>query len=120
MRVEAYRNLTNNSLSVRRAGKGGRVFTRPLHAVLSNVNFVVQPKGRERVLQERRKNVHAFVRGEFVLPHEVPLNVLNLEGDWHEARYNPYKAASFIDKETGQPVTEAEVAVVTTKGVFYR
>lgn len=116
MRVEAYRNLHNDSLSVRRVGKGGRVFTRPAMAHLTDVTFVVQPAGRERVLKEQKKNVHAFVRGEFV-PEPAPFDpTLN----WREARYNPYEADSFVDKETGAPVTSATVAFVTTTGVFYR
>lgn len=116
MRVEAYRNLHNNSLSVRRMGKGGKVFTRPAMACLTDVTFAVQPAGREKVLRERKKNVHAFVRGEFV-PEPAPFDP---SLPWREARYNPYESDQFIDKETGQPVTTAEVAFVTTSGVFYK
>lgn len=114
MRVETYRNLHNKSLSVRRVG--GRVFTRPQITFIRSPKFVVQPAGRAKVLAEKKKNVHAFVRGEFVAPERGARGWK----DWSKANYNPYKADTFIDVATGQPVTEATYAVVTTEGVFYK
>jgi hypothetical protein len=47
--------------------------------------------GREKVIRERKKNVHAFVIGEyqgaFVGPEE------------NKAYYNPYKTSTFIDQD---------------------
>jgi hypothetical protein len=123
--VEVYRNLNTGTLSVRRTGKGGKVFSRPLVAFVRDPKLVVQPAGRERVLKEKRKNVHAFVRGEHVRPADVPLELLRefhrrSSKLWRKAVYNPYDAPTFVDTMTRQPVTEASYAVVTTRGVFYR
>lgn len=127
MQVEAYRNLHTGTLSVRRTSKGGKVFTRPLVAFIDKPRFVVQPKGREKVLATGQKNVHAFVRGIFRDPSTVPLDTLSSyyrphrgDNDWRRARYNPSEAPFFEDVITGEPVTSANEAVVTTRGVFYR
>jgi hypothetical protein len=69
MRVSVYFNLHRRLFSVR-AEEGpaaGRVIAHARHVTLgghSGCSFVVQEGGRQRVLAEGRKNVHAFVRGE--------------------------------------------------------
>jgi len=64
MRVEVYRNLRNGLMSVRECG--GRVLTHEHDVFIRGARFVVGPMGRERVLREGQKNVHAYVRGELV------------------------------------------------------
>lgn len=62
-RAFVYRNLANGCWSVKVSGLVA------LHAdtvLLRNAEFVVSEAGRQRVLKERRKNVHAGVRGEVV------------------------------------------------------
>jgi hypothetical protein len=73
---------------------------------LTNVKFVVQPAGRAKVLREKRKNVHAFVRGEFEkfkssLEEDVYFKPFdNL--DFSTASYNPYKADTFQVEMDGE------------------
>ena len=57
----------------------------------------VNRKGRERVLREKRKNVHAGVEG--YLSHEDS-HVWHGWVDMVEISYNPYKYPSFYDVET--------------------
>lgn len=65
MKVEVYRNLNNGRLSIRDA-KTKLVVGHADRVKLTDVTFHVSQAGRERVLRERRKNVHAVVRGYMV------------------------------------------------------
>jgi hypothetical protein len=121
-KVEVYRNLHKNCFSVRRRGKvvgylyDSGIRTRDVEVYLTNVKFVVQPAGRRRVLKERKKNVHAFVRGTV-----TPFGGLQREGLHRKCRrkvtYNPYKMHTFQD-ENGNAIYEAK-NVVISKGVVY-
>jgi hypothetical protein len=88
-RVEVYRNLHKNCYSVRALNgeNKGRVIDHVQSIILKDATFVVQPAGRDRVLQEKRKNVHAFVRGTITdQPVSHGLSV----------RYDPYLNDAFI------------------------
>ena len=63
MRVEVYFNLHKKTFSVRSA-KSGKVLLHTDEVHIENPEFVVRQSGRNRVLSEGRKNVHAFVRGD--------------------------------------------------------
>ena len=118
MRVEAYYNLHKKCLSYRPSG--GKV----RHAntlLLDDVKFAVQPAGREKVIREKKKNVHAFVRGEvaFVLRHDITeddgdLSPENMDRhSYRRVTYNPYKYESFVFADNGEPVYEArQVAII--------
>jgi len=101
--VEAYYNLHKKCFSVRHAG---RVWFHTNVLTLRNCKFAVQPAGRAKVIEEQKKNVHAFVRGFFV------------RGDDHtnhrmlhaaQAMYNPYYFSTFVDVDTGDAVHEADM-----------
>ena len=70
--------------------------------MLDNVKFRVGKKGRERVLKEKRKNVHAKIYGTV---REQTFE--NTQVDWPKAHYNPYKYETFVD-EHQEPIYEAE------------
>lgn len=63
-RVSCYRNLRTGAWSA--LGPHGRVAFSAPNVTLLDVDFVVRPAGRARVLRERRKNVHAYARGTVV------------------------------------------------------
>ena len=69
-------------------------------ANLENVTFKVSEAGRQRVLREGRKNVHAYIIGDLV--DCKPLT----EGEI--VTYNPFKYSSFVLKDTEAPVHKAE------------
>ena len=92
-RVEIYRNLHNNTFSVRRDGKVVRHIENFEILRLTDAKFAVQPAGRAKVLVEKKKNVHAFIRGTVdkeggylgqAPPHEI-----------FEVHYNPYEFDNF-------------------------
>ena len=62
MRVEVYWNLRKNCYSVRDCSTG-RVVEHTNSLWIRRPEFVVRRAGREKVLRDKQKNVHAFVRG---------------------------------------------------------
>lgn len=98
--VRIYRNLTLSLFSVqvmqpKKGGKGNHwiVVHHTQHFCLTNVRFHVREGGRQRVLRERQKNVHAFVMGQWI-NNPVPIEAWGLK-PW-EVHYNPYKAPMFF------------------------
>ena len=113
MYVDVYRNLVKGGISVK-AMEGedyGRVIQYADEVVVEDVEFVVQPAGRQRVLDEQQKNVHAFVRGELVENQDpFPNNTTHVI-------YDPYKYDSFVTETKEEPVKEALIARVREGGV---
>ena len=89
MRVEVYWNTHKNLWSVRAlAGPDkGRVITHLPEVYLEDCTFAVQPAGRERVRREKKKNVHAFVRGTLSGPHRRTAATVQCQVG---ITYNPY------------------------------
>ena len=75
---------------------------------LRDVTFKVRESGRQKVLKEKRKNVHAFVVGTIV--DERPA----LAG--RSVYYNPYKTETFVCD--GEPIHEADAAWLYSKNVM--
>lgn len=120
MKTWCYWNLHKQCVSYK-LGSGGRV-SHATSVVLDRVEFRVQPAGRKKVLEEKRKNVHSFVLGRLV--KAVPLatfNVQHLERiGYRKAYYNPYKTDVWIDAETGHELTHAAHAVIQDRQVWYK
>lgn len=112
LRVECYKNLHKDCFSVRR---GGRVIQYADSLVLFDATFAVQPAGRQKVLDQKRKNVHAFVRGSL---GTYPVNPDFDPSSGIAVSYNPYKFGFFYVRSTDLPIFEAEVAFLTNSGVF--
>lgn len=129
-RCEAYYNLHNECLSARPTGRYGYV-KHYQWLIFHGVKFAVQPAGRQKVLRERKKNVHAFVRGEMmswspagkgkkdrIIDSVVSAENMRADDRFVEVTYNPYKYESFVIKETGQPIYEADKAWIFGKYIF--
>lgn len=58
---------------------------------LTDCQFKVSEAGRQRVIREKRKNVHAGVVGNWV--DDVPR--VDLPREFELVRYNPYEMANF-------------------------
>jgi len=129
MKVEVYRNLHKNCWSVR-DNKTGRVLRHVDEIHLLDADLVVRPAGREKVLREKRKNVHAFAKGEVMayiprLPEGWHLNIVVRLKDEYEAYdttqiiYNPYLYDSFVYVDSEKPIFHAERIYLTKKGEIY-
>jgi hypothetical protein len=88
-----YWNLHKDCYSVRYKGK---VIGHYDSLVAANVRFRVSEKGRQRVLAECRKNVHAFVVADKIFPKADPMELLDVS-HFESVRYNPYCFSTFVD-----------------------
>ena len=115
MRVEIYFNLHKKCLSVRHKGL---VIAHAAAAELTDVKFAVSQAGRARVLREKRKNVHAYVRG--TLASYIPLGV-SVPYDNEvvsTVTYNPYKYDSFVRVVDQSRITKALSALVVGRRIL--
>jgi len=99
-RVYVYFNLHKKCFSVRQSGK---VVGHMDRVCLSDVRYLVSEAGRQKVLREKRKNVHAGLSGYFV--DSVPVPWLSVD-----VTYNPYRCGSFVDVEDYEPVERSDFA----------
>jgi hypothetical protein len=106
MKVRVYRNLHKKCLSVQhKTAKGWRLWKHVDRANLTNVEFKVYQNGREKVLKEKQKNVHAFVIGEW---EESDLIIKNPKAVY----YNPYQTSQFVLLSSGEEILNANMAIV--------
>lgn len=129
MRTEAYYNLHKQCLSARPIGGYVKHYQ---FLCLRGVKFAVQPAGRQKVLSEKKKNVHAFVRGDMVTwsPHRkegefypdiddgISVERFREDDRYDEVTYNPYKYESFVRKHNEQPIYEADHVWIVGKHIF--
>ncbi len=106
MRVSVYKNLHNNLFSV----KTKNVIGHTDYLILTNCEFRVQEKGRQRVIKEQRKNVHAYIKGDVISGN------IGWDGNYDEISYNPYKTASFMVR--GEPIYTAKVVLFKNQKVY--
>ena len=109
MRVEVYYNLHKNVFSIRHKG---RVIKHSDKVVIENAEYVVRKSGRERVLKEGKKNVHAFVRGNWIDGHDGLIQHEIVGGSMSSITYNPYKYDSFVYKDNEEPIHKSDWAVL--------
>jgi hypothetical protein len=113
MKVFVYFNLHRKCWSVKalEGPRKGLVIQHCNEIKLRDITFKVSEAGRQRVLAEQRKNVHAGVVGfttDEIFPAEAPIMV----------SYNPYKAGHFYNKETGEAVYSGKAAYLADRKVW--
>jgi len=100
MKVFVYWNLHRKLWSVKALSgpAKGKVIWRTREVILKNAEGKVSEAGRQRVLREDRKNVHAGIVGELVilgdLGHASMAKTIAYAGD--TITYNPRKYSSFV------------------------
>jgi hypothetical protein len=111
IKVFAYRNLHRDcwSLKALEGPYKGRVILHADEAVLVFCQLKVSKAGRQRVLQERKKNVHAGVVGYLDESDSSVPTFFEVNGI--PVTYNPYKYESFVRKD--DPDTEIHSATFT-------
>ena len=111
MKVFVYFNLHKKVWSVKAlSGENrGRVIAHLDRLVLDECAFKVSEAGRQRVIREKRKNVHAGVVG--TLTNEIADNV------GAAVTYNPYKYTSFVTRSDEQPIHVARRVVLNGRNV---
>ena len=121
MKVFIYFNLHRKCFSVKalEGAKKGRVVAHVNDAIVYNPTFKVSEAGRQRVLKERKKNVHAGVVGQWF---EGEFNAKRcaelMEYTGRAVTYNPYRFDSFVYKNTETPINDQpRVAALHSDGV---
>ena len=115
MKVRVYFNLHRKQLSVQsKTDKGWRVWLHANKITLENVKFKVSEAGRQRVLREKKKNVHAFVEGDLILGgSEEPIAANYL------VSYNPYlEIGKFYEVVSKKPIDKADYAVIVGRQIL--
>ena len=138
MKVQVYRNLHNGLISIQDLSTG-LVLGHASSVDLQHATFIVREAGRQQVIKEKRKNVHAFVRGKVVdvvnfqpfkgrgegIEDDSPYawgNSTKLQRGsmlvtTTKVSYNPYKAPHFVTPE-GDEVDYAHLCTVQSNGVI--
>jgi hypothetical protein len=134
MRVRLYRNLSPQyrkqrawSLMAMEGPRKGRVINIVDGALLRDVTFKVSEAGRQRVIRDKAKNVHAFVDGSLVktwklnsLPKDSNgKDLCHCDASSH-VNYDPYKGPKMVRQDCQKPeaVDRAPVVVASPSGVF--
>lgn len=113
MRVFVYYNLHKKLWSVKSLESltKGLVIAHRKELVLRNVKPKVSEAGRQRVIRERKKNVHAGLVGEWDFDHDV----VSFTGD--KITYNPYRYNTFVFADSEEPFEYADMAYLGNKEV---
>lgn len=133
MKCFVYYNLHRKcwSLKAMDGDRKGRVIGHARYVDMTNVEWKVSEAGRQRVLREKRKNVHAgacgFVNYWLGLDGVRYGTKNNTLFDYYSkapsvpsmVSYNPYKGPSFVDVDTGDPVKRTETAYLCPERKVY-
>ena len=115
--VKVYKNLHNGLLSVK---QNNLVICHVSNIVLDNVSFIVSETGRQKVIQTRQKNVHAFIVG--YVKHINTDNANIISKNLHNSfSYNPYKYNHFYMKHDYSKVMlycNTQIMVDSKQGCF--
>jgi hypothetical protein len=106
--VRVYRNLHKKCFSVK-CMKIKRVIAHVDDITLIDATFPVSKAGRERVLRDKQKNVHAFVQGK--ISYGTKLD------DGRRICYNPYKMDHFFYCDSGHEITQASIVRINLESV---
>lgn len=112
-RVDVYFNLNKHVFSIR---VKGIVVLHTAHLVLRDVTFVVSEIGRQKVIRNRKKNVHAYARGTLV-SLDLPL----IHTNTREITYLPYEHNQFFYADTysdKQDVTSSKLVQCLNKKLY--
>lgn len=113
-KTEVYWNLHKKLFSLRQSGK---VIAHMGKLCLTDVTFHVQPAGRERVRREGKKNVHAYVKGNYDGVMLANLTDDDLE-DARPITYNPYKYDTFVYADDLTPVKHCDRLVLISRRMW--
>lgn len=108
--IRVHRNLHRGCYSI---VQHGRVVGHEDTFCLLNAEFRVGEKSRQRVVREKRKNVHAYVKGTET---NVPL-----PSGLRKVTYNPYdERGAFILLDTDEPIWFAEYVYGSNSGLYVK
>lgn len=130
MKVFVYYNLHRKMWSIKalEGERKNRVIGHAIGAYLTDVTPKVSEAGRQRVLKEKAKNVHAGLVGNLVAVtddseltelHGYFGDFIDTDSQAKEVTYNPYKYNSFVAKDhPEEKMIFAEMVVMIDRTVY--
>lgn len=105
--VLVYKNLHKDCWSIK---QNGLVVAYSTNLCLQNCTMKISEKSRQKVISERKKNVHAYISGYITdnISCELPLY------------YNPYQTPTFVNYNTKEPILTASFVQFIDNTVTYR
>lgn len=117
IKVFVYFNLHKKCWSVKalEGENKGRVIAHEDFVTLVEATPKVSEAGRQRVLKEKRKNVHAGIVGYWGDQSTTDMYFDNLDMQPYDITYNPYKHKSFMHTWEETRFTGAPVVVMNSR-----
>lgn len=118
MKVFIYFNLHRKCFSIKalEGANKGRVIAHRNEALVFDATFKVSEAGRQRVIREQRKNVHAGVVGQWIGAEDggdrFSIDTISRNGS--AITYNPYKYSTFVHRFGEHPIEKARLVALTT------
>jgi len=99
--------------------QGFKVLASARQVRLRDATFTVRETGRQKMLREGKRTVHAWINGLLVdyTHDDEARNLARLDG--RRVGYNPHRAGNFMDRDNDTPVTEASLVQLDETGVHY-
>ena len=116
MKAFIYYNLHKHCWSLRalEGPSKGKVYAHAHSVVVLNAVFKVSEKGRQRVIREQKKNVHAGVVGNVIAIDSIEIICTDKKT---AVTYNPYKYPTFVTRHNEQPITHARQVYMQGRNV---
>lgn len=114
-KVKVYKNLTNGLWSIKDS-KSGLVLGHAPSVSLVNAKFSVGEKGRLRVIEEKKKYVHAYIIGEYM---GTTTDSELMKFSYIDVTYNPFKDTHFtLKSDRTIKLTKASEVLLNENSVF--
>lgn len=115
MKVFVYFNLHRKCFSIKalEGANKGRVVAHRDDVLLFDGTFKVSEAGRQRVLKEQRKNVHAGVVGQWDETGTDLITIDRVTTIGTPITYNPYKYDSFVHLYGEHPIKTGRLVALT-------
>ncbi len=115
MRVYVYFNLHRKCFSIKalEGANKGRVVAHSDKVLVFDATFKVSEAGRQRVLRERKKNVHAGVVGHWIGSIDDELTIERIVYNGTPITYNPYKYNTFVHLYGEHPIETGRLVALT-------
>lgn len=120
-----YFNLHKRCFSIQawdKDKKGWRLYKHATSLYVENVYTQVSEVGRQRVIKEKRKNVHSFLRVDKMSINQSDQKFLRgiVNGPFHQiCKYNPYKYGYFYDDKEEFPIHFLPEAILQDGVIYY-
>jgi hypothetical protein len=115
MKVFVYFNLHRKCFSIKalEGPNKGRVVAHRDDVLLFDATFKVSEAGRQRVLRERKKNVHAGVVGHWDMTGTDLITIDRVTTVGTPITYNPYKYDTFVHLYGEHPCKTGRLVALT-------